>query len=126
MGKNRTNRITYIQPGDVEAWIDWPMPRNNSPAFLIDRSEQCSVCCGHGGWNLLLSAYPVPYESTAENRHLFSHMKATCNVCAGHGWVRIEDKRCVHEFRYLGMNGKSTQFSCVHCNQAVVWNTRRA
>lgn len=125
MGSNWHNGISYVQPGDPEAWVDWPEPRKNPPHFMSGDSERCGICRGHGGWNLLLGAYPSPRENTSENRHLYSHMKATCHGCAGHGWIRTSEKRCVHEFRWTGVMDRRTQFTCVHCKHTVVWDTRR-
>lgn len=117
--------ITYIQPGDPEAWIDWPQPRPTAPPFMGESVIKCPICRGRGGWNLLLGAYPLHKENTSENRHLFSHMKATCHGCAGHGWIRPTSD-CFHEFRYNGVTGKLTHFSCVSCKKTVCWDTRQA
>lgn len=116
-------RITYVQPGDPEAWIDWPRARDRAPNYVGDNAVKCSICRGHGGWNLLLGAYPLARENTSENRHLFSHMKATCHGCGGHGWLR-PNSDCVHELRYNGVSGKITHLSCVHCKKTVSWDTR--
>lgn len=115
--------LTYIQPGDREAWVDWPAPRATPPAFIPGYTKKCTVCRGHGGWNLLLGAYPVPRDNTSENRHMYTHMKASCHACGGHGWVRPEVNGCVHEFRWIGVSGKVTHFNCVHCREAVSWDT---
>jgi len=126
MRSNWHNGISYVQPGDREAWVDWPEPRKNPPDFMSSDSVQCGICRGHGGWNLLLGAHPLTgRDNTSEVRHMYSHMKAVCHGCAGHGWVRASDKRCVHEFRWAGVVERHTQFTCVHCKQSVAWDTRR-
>lgn len=126
MGSNWHNGITYIQPGDPEAWVDFPEPRKVPPPFMFSDAVQCGMCRGHGGWNLLLSAYPlVGKDNSSENRFLFSHMRATCHACAGHGWVSASRKSCVHEYRWVGVSDRLTHFSCVHCKSTVSWDTRR-
>lgn len=124
MAKNWHNGITYVQPGDREAWVDFPEPRKQPPTWMSD-AVHCGICRGYGGWNLLLGAFPLIRDNTAENRHEYSHMKATCHGCAGHGWVKAADRRCVHEFRWMGVSDRLTHFSCVHCKEAVSWDVRR-
>lgn len=122
----KKGNLKYIQPGDPEAWIDFPPPRESAPPQLGSSAERCSICRGHGGWNLLLGAFPVTsLENTSEIRHMYSHMKATCQGCSGHGWVRPEGRGCVHEYRWVGVSGKLTHFTCVHCNSTVSWDTKR-
>lgn len=126
MGSSWNNRITYIQPGDPEAWVDFPEPRKVSPSFMFSDAVQCDICRGYGGWNLLLGAYPsIGKDSTSENRHLFSHMKATCHACAGHGWISVAHRSCVHEYRWGGVSNQFTYFACVHCKSTISWDTRR-
>lgn len=121
---NSWKGITYIQPGDPEAWIDWKQPRAMAPAFMGDDAIKCPACRGYGGWNLLLGEYLSASTNTSENRHLFSHMKATCHGCAGHGWVR-PTMECLHEFRITDTHGGVTHLVCVSCKKAINWDTRR-
>jgi hypothetical protein len=116
--------ITYIQSGDREAWVDYPAQKAVPPSYLSGYTKRCPTCRGHGGWNLLLSAFPLSgKDNTVENRHLFSHMRATCHACSGHGWIRPDDDRCTHEFRMTGVSNKLTHFSCVNCSAVVSWDT---
>jgi len=127
MSKNWHNKITYVQPGDAEAWVDWPVVNQRAPAWMSKDSEKCGICRGHGGWNLLLAAYPLVEgrDNTSENRHLFSHMRTSCHACSGHGWILTSEKRCVHEYRYVGVSDQRTEFSCVYCKHAVSWDVRK-
>ena len=126
MESNWHNRITYIQPGDKEAWVDFQEPKKFAPAFMSENAVQCSTCRSYGGWNLLLNAYPLAGKNnTSENRHIYAHMTAVCHGCAGHGWVRDSDKNCVHELRWAGTDNSLTHFACVHCKTSVSWDMRR-
>ena len=125
MTKYFRNIITYIQSGDSEAWVDWP-ERRGIPLFMSKDSVQCVQCKGHGGWNLLLGAYPLNEQiSTPDSRHAYSHMKTTCHVCAGHGWISDNNRSCVHEYRLSHVVNHRTQFNCVKCKHYVLWDIRR-
>lgn len=76
---------TYLTHGSPDAFVDFPPPAT----ALADGSKVvCKKCQGHGGWNLMLNSYPLrDHPDTVENRHKFSHFRASCSACWGWGLI---------------------------------------
>lgn len=87
-----TEYITHDHP---DAFVDYPKkerPENH------ELGEECPKCKGHGGWNLRLNAYRLhDKEDTPENRHLYSHFRASCGACWGWGYLQ-KGQTCAHEW----------------------------
>lgn len=96
----------FLEPDHPDAFRDYPK---------MDRTEygptgdECPKCKGHGGWNLRLNAYPLhDMEDTPENRHRYSHFRASCGACWGWGYLQ-EGQTCAHEWV-----NKRTVGNCLH------------
>lgn len=108
---------TYLDPTHPDAFIDHDL----MPADEAARSGLtviCPQCKGHGGWNLELNAYPLHgKEDNAHNRHLFSHFRASCDNCWGHGYVRPEEDH-VHQWEKVRSLGNCLRLDkCKVCGQ---------
>jgi hypothetical protein len=105
---------TYLEPTDPNAFVDFPeIP---GPPEYIESAVICPQCKGHGGWNLELNAYPLhQYENTPENRHMFSHFRASCSQCVGHGYVTPENSGHIHRWKRVGSIG-----NCLHLDECEV------
>jgi RecJ-like exonuclease len=105
----------YLTPESPDAFVDYPMMEVHG-----DLTKICPTCHGHGGWNLLLNQYPLPFgqEDTAENRHKFVHFRSHCMHCNGWGYVR-EDEMCPgHEWRHIRNTGNCLNlYRCDHCGK---------
>ena len=96
------NKNGYLEPGiDPEEllWQDWEV---QNPPDNYDIAEavalMCPRCKGHGGWNLKLNAYPLhDYPDTPENRHRYSHFRASCGSCWGWGYLQ-KGQTCAHKW----------------------------
>lgn len=113
---NRTQGERYLTQDHPDAHIDHPTPEDhlaqwrkfhpNVPPIL------CPKCKGWAGHNLVVNAYRLPdgMADTPENRHKYRHFRASCNQCAGWGYVASkEDAECIHE----AGPGTPTRFNCV-------------
>lgn len=111
----------YMEPGDPGCWDDFPCVMKK-PDHLLD-SKICPKCQGHGGWNLKLNAYPLHhYPDTMENRHLYSHFRASCNQCNGYGWTT--DLDCIHSMTFVENVGNClNKWSCTKCDHHVVYDS---
>jgi hypothetical protein len=88
----------YLSYDHPDAFVDWPK-RQPPLDWYPDRTTECPVCQGHGGWNLTLNAYPLHhYADTPENRHLHAHFRCHCTQCHGYGWVEPAEARCIHQY----------------------------
>ena len=93
----------YLDPTDPDAFLDY---ERKSPEPDLGFTVECPRCKGHGGWNLRLNAYPLRgYENTPENRHLYSHFRAGCSHCQGHGYVTPENADHVHQWVFVEITG---------------------
>ncbi len=101
--------LTYDHP---DAFVDFPK-REPYGAF----TRECSVCKGHGGWNLRLNAYPLHnHPNTPENRHRYSHFKAQCSNCRGYGYVLPDQGDHAHEWVYHSNLGRCyNRYVCKTC-----------
>jgi len=91
--------MKFLTPEHPDAFVDFPMKD------IPEGGEVCNKCKGHGGWNLELNAYPLHgKENTPQNRHLFSHYRASCSFCWGYGYIKdstrcpAQDKNNGHDF----------------------------
>lgn len=88
----------YLTADDPEAFIDYPKMAQPLEHHL-HCAVQCPACHGYGGWNLRLNAYPLhQHGDTPENRHNFSHFRASCSQCSGSGWTTPENATCIHDY----------------------------
>lgn len=75
------------------------------PDYMRDAGyvHECPDCQGYGGWVIKRNDYGLPdgMADTAENRAKYSHFCASCFQCMGWGYVRDEDKDCVHDFHEI-------------------------
>lgn len=113
----------YLEPTDADAFLDFPKKSlekilESSP-WMKDHSVECPQCKGHGGWNLRINAYPLHHhENTAENRHEFSHFRASCSHCHGWGYVKPEDANHVHEWVWVKNTGNCLNLhECKTCGK---------
>ena len=91
----------FIDRHDPDAFVDFPQA-DRAAAEEIGRTEECPKCQGHGGWNLKLNAYPLrQHADTPENRHKFSHFRASCDHCVGWGYVKPDDTDHIHEWIFV-------------------------
>lgn len=89
---------TYLEPTHPDAFVDYP-EQDPKLAATYGMTSLCPQCKGHGGWNLELNSYPLHgKEDVPENRHLFSHFRASCPQCNGYGYVRQEDTDHIHKW----------------------------
>ena len=103
----------YLTPEDQHAFLDWT---HLSPVY--DRTKECPVCKGFGGWNLRVNAYSMPpgYADTAENRHQQVHFRTMCGHCNGNGYVTPEESCKGHKWSFLKNLGNCyNRYKCVHC-----------
>ena len=88
--------VRYLDETGPDAFLDFPpVDRTKWPEESVD----CPKCKGHGGWNLRLNAYPLRYdcEDTPEDRHRYTHFRASCGACWGWGYLDSRDS-CPHEW----------------------------
>jgi hypothetical protein len=90
--------MEYMTRTDPNAFLDYPPKREKRKGEV-----ECPKCLGHGGWNLQLNAYALKskhrdHADTPENRHFYSHFRASCDQCNGWGCVPEADAKCTHEF----------------------------
>lgn len=109
---------TYLEPTDPQAFIDHEV-RDPAEAAKMGLTVLCPQCKGHGGWNLRLNAYPLHgKEDTPENRHLFSHFRASCSHCVGWGYVKPEDADHIHQWETVRSLGNCLRLDkCKVCGQ---------
>ena len=100
----------YLEPTDPGAFDDFP------PVSIPKGLVICPKCQGHGGWNLRLNAYSLHgYPDTRENRHRYSHFRASCSSCWGYGYLQ-PGQTCVHEWDYYRTIGRCLhEWKCVKC-----------
>ena len=110
---------TYLEHTDAQAFVDFPEVPN--PPEYLEAAVLCIKCKGHGGWNLKLNAYPLhQYEDTPENRHRYSHFRAGCSQCQGHGYVKPEDSDHIHEWKWVKNTG-----NCLNLHECEVCGKTR-
>jgi DnaJ-class molecular chaperone len=116
------NNQPYIQPTDNDAFVDFPeVKKPNDFDKSLTRIHQCQKCKGHGGWNLRLNAYKLHgKEDTSQNRHNFSHFRASCDNCNGYGLVRTIDKDHIHDWKYIKSSGR-----CLHIYQCSICQAKK-
>lgn len=110
--------MNYIEPTDADAFVDFPGKKNLCD-FLPQCNCECPKCQGYGGWNLKLNAYPLHGKTnTTENRHNFSHFRASCDHCQGYGYVKPEDASHIHKWEFVKNVGNClNEYTCKQCNQ---------
>lgn len=103
----------YLEPHDVGAFDDYPL------MDVIEDKSVCPKCKGHGGWNLRLNAYPLhEKENTPENRHRYSHFRASCDNCQGYGYVNNENANHIHKWTFVKNIGNCLNlYECSGCGQ---------
>jgi len=103
----------YMNEDSENAFLDFPEVQ------IPEGKTVCNRCKGHGGWNLRLNAYPLhQYENTAENRHLYSHFRASCSSCWGHGFM-YDFALCTAEGKYNG-HDFDDDYTCRKCGTHLV------
>lgn len=107
--------MKYIEPTDPEAFVDHP----KQTVLYEHLSVECPQCKGHGGWNLKLNEYPLHgKDDTPENRHFFSHFRASCSHCNGYGYVSPEDADHVHNWVFVKNTGRCLNLhECTVCGK---------
>jgi hypothetical protein len=107
------NFLDYNHP---DAFVDFPVKEPYNDLKVL-----CPRCKGHGGWNLRLNAYNLhDHPDTPENRHRYSHFRASCNHCDGWGYVSEETAaKCQgHEWKFVQNLGRCyNRYRCIHCGQ---------
>ena len=106
-----------MTPNDPQAFVDFPKPPA-APEYM-GATVECPLCKGHGGWNLRLNEYKLHgKEDTPENRHLFSHFRASCSQCQGYGVVKPEDGYHIHDWKRTKNLGNCLNlYECAECGQ---------
>ncbi len=95
----------YLEPTDPEAFTDYPL-QSSEEAAKYEMTVACPKCKGHGGWNLRLNAYPLHgKDDNPENRHKFSHFRASCSHCQGWGYVTSDNADHVHDWVWVRNTG---------------------
>jgi hypothetical protein len=101
-----------------------PMPREKSYCRDNDpRTFLCSVCKGHGTWNLIIDAYGPG-----------KHFRASCSQCNGWGWVDAEDAACIHDDREINREEAKERklrhegmfyhlYECTKCHRLVSYDS---
>jgi len=114
----------YLTPQDPDAFVDWPSVEEVRAKFdhwhpSRSLAVACPKCHGRGGWNLRVNAYPMPFSipDVPVNRHRFAHFRASCNQCAGWGYVDPgPDSQCVHVWdRGVTVGRCLTDYTCTKC-----------
>lgn len=107
----------YLTPQSPDAFLDFPGKK--SPDVKYNLTKICPVCTGYGGWNLKINAYPLhQYENTPENRHNYSHFRAMCSHCYGHGYVEEKENCDGHNWVFSKNLGKCyNQYKCSKCGK---------
>lgn len=110
--------MSYLEPTDPGAFEDYPRI-DPLPAAEMGLVHECLQCKGHGGWNLRLNAYPLHgKKNTPENRHLYSHFRASCSNCMGHGYVSPKDAEHIHKWEFVKNIGNCLNLHrCSECGQ---------
>lgn len=110
----------YLRPTDKDAFLDFPGKK--SPQLEYNLTFECPKCTGYGGWNLRLNAYPLGrYVDTPENRHLYSHFRASCNNCNGWGYVTPTQGEHIHHWVRLKNVGRCLNlWQCETCGEQEV------
>ena len=113
--------MAYLNPTDPGAFDDYP--KTAKASHLGNDYVECPNCQGHGGWNLALNSYPLhSMPDTAENRHRYSHFRASCSQCHGFGYTN--DLDCIHEFsRTRSVGNCMNEYVCKKCNCSRVYDT---
>lgn len=113
--------MNYLKPTDQGAFDDYP--KMTKASFLGDDYVECPNCQGHGGWNLKLNSYPLhSMPNTPENRHRYSHFRASCSQCHGYGYTN--DLACMHEFKYKRTVGNCmNEYICNKCKVPRVYDS---
>lgn len=108
----------YIDQNHPDAFVDFPGKRE--PAYGM--TKECPVCKGYGGWNLELNAYSLHNEpDTPENRHRYSHFRASCSHCNGWGYVAPEENCTGHKWIHVRNEGRClNRYRCIVCNKETV------
>jgi hypothetical protein len=102
--------MIYLNPEHPDAFVDFPDKKT-----IPSDHHECLKCKGHGGWNLKLNAYPLREEDTPENRHLFSHFRASCFNCHGYGYTKDV---CNHEWSDETTIGRCLHsYTCILCGK---------
>lgn len=98
----------YIDETHPDAFKDFPY--RNIPVG----TKVCNRCKGFGGWNLKLNAYPLrERKNTPSNRHFYSHFRASCSSCFGHGSIAPEQE-CSNPVEYIG-HDYDANWNCRQC-----------
>lgn len=107
----------FMKPDDPNAHLDFP-GIHDKPEFAPD-DVLCPVCKGYGGWNLSLNSYKLHNrEDTPENRHRYSHFRASCSQCNGWGWTTAENAKCIHSMKHFKNTGRClNQYKCEKCGK---------
>lgn len=113
----------YLTVDSPEAFVDFPpIPEQADPYIAaMGPTVICPKCKGHGGWNLVLNAYPLRDQpDTAANRHRYAHFRANCNNCNGWGYVlaNSRDATCLHEYGFSENVGNCLNtYECSKCGK---------
>lgn len=109
----------YIDHTNENAFTDFP-PIDKEYCQKLGLLHECPKCKGHGGWNLLLNAYPLHHHpNTQENRHKFSNFRARCDHCAGWGFTKNPSDH-IHTWVKDKVIGRClTQHRCTQCD--MIW-----
>lgn len=104
----------YLTPEHPDAFVDHVLREPSG-----DLTKLCPTCKGYGGWNLRLNAYPLhDREDTAENRHKFSHFRASCSHCNGWGYVHQTENCPGHEWKHVRNTGNCLNlYRCTVCGK---------
>jgi hypothetical protein len=107
--------MPYLTPDDPHAFDDYPLAPVPPPEYGFSDTP-CPTCKGHGGWNLKVNSSPLHnYPDTPENRHLYSHFRASCGSCWGWGYL-AKGQTCAHEWtRSRSIGNCLSVWTCGKC-----------
>ena len=96
-----------------------------------DDVVECPKCFGHGGWNLDLNQYSLRGKpDTPENRHQYSHFRASCDQCSGGGGYVMKGSKsatCIHVWKETshpsGYRSGIHTCACVNCGTTKSYDT---
>lgn len=117
----------YLTPDHPDAYVDFPLKDGESrDKYHPTWTAVCPMCKGHGGWNLKLRSYPLhDKEDTPENRHKYSHFRASCSQCWGWGFVEpgSADETCIHDYDQKWEAMHDCRWTCKKCGKTFMVDT---
>lgn len=105
----------YLNPSDPGAFQDHEKLPNRMGKDWVE----CPTCKGHGGWNLKLNQYYIPYGYDQDDpvNQKMKHFRCGCSTCSGWGWVH-KNNQCEHEWYQSKNLGRCyNEYTCSKCGR---------